>query len=125
MGRILIVDDDRLFRWAVRDILERTGYSVLEAGDRAGALALLAPDIELILLDGHLPDGLGLDLLLEIKGSRQNGCPVVMLTSHPTAGDRLEAERRGALAYHEKPADLDAIVALVESARTRVAKISR
>jgi DNA-binding NarL/FixJ family response regulator len=93
--KFLVVDDHALIRSAMRGLLLglQADADVLEAGDGAAALGLLAaqPDIDLVLLDLHLPDADGLALLATV-GERHPGVAVVMLS-----GDKDQATIRRAL----------------------------
>ena len=62
--RVLIVDDEKLIRWSVREALGAEGFEVLEAENAATArVALDTQDLALALFDLRLPDGNGMDLL--------------------------------------------------------------
>jgi two-component system C4-dicarboxylate transport response regulator DctD len=67
---IFIVDDDALLRLSLWDRFDREGYDIVEAGSCAEATAL-TQDVDLVLLDFHLPDGDGLSVLRHIKKSRR------------------------------------------------------
>jgi two-component system, NtrC family, response regulator AtoC len=79
--RILIVDDEKLIRWTLRQKLSEWGYEAGEAETGAAGLKLVLdgpPD--LVLLDMKLPDGRGTDFLEEIRKSWPE-LPVIMITA--------------------------------------------
>ncbi len=111
--RILVVDDEWLFGWALEKHLERGGYRVLRAGTGREALDRVEEDIQLVLLDVELPDANGLDLIAEIKG-RCPACQIILMTAHVKPGAGEEAVRRGAYGLVEKPLDLQGLVGMVD-----------
>jgi DNA-binding response OmpR family regulator len=75
--RILLVDDNAPFRWTMAALLEDVGHSVSEASSLTEARAALAGAVfELALLDVNLGDGLGTDLIDEVR----RACPNVRVT---------------------------------------------
>ena len=79
---LLIVDDEKLIRWSLRERLTREGFGIVEAADGASALAALERDPpDLVLLDLRLPDTDGLSVLKGIQ-NRQPDLPVIILTAY-------------------------------------------
>jgi DNA-binding NtrC family response regulator len=63
-ANVLVVDDEDLVRWSLKERLARDGHAVSEAATVAGALEKIGTDIDLVLLDFRLlPDGDGLTVL--------------------------------------------------------------
>ena len=66
-ANILVVDDESLIRWSLKERLEAEGHDVIEAETAAETFRQSMPDIDLVLLDFKLPDGDGLEVLRQIK----------------------------------------------------------
>ena len=115
MITILVVDDEPLIRWAVREGLEGAGYSVVEAGSAREALASLDGGVDVALLDLKLPDSDDLTLLLRVRAAAPR-CRVIMMTAHGTPEILAEAMRAGAFGTVAKPFDLGRVVNLVREA---------
>lgn len=112
-ARILVVDDEWLFGWALGKNLERNGYRVLRVMNGRDALDALELDIQLVLLDVELPDANGMDLIAEIK-KQHPSCQVLLMTANVKPGAGEEAVRRGACGLVEKPLELEALVGMVD-----------
>lgn len=99
---VLVLEDDGLLRRQLVAYLERAGADVTGVGDVAGARAALGSMVfDLALLDVHLPDGLGTDLLKEDRFGPNTS--VVVMTAEGGVSGAVEAMRLGALDYLTKP----------------------
>ena len=112
---LLIVDDEELVRWSLRERLRKDGYTVLESGTVASAMEKLTPAVDLVLLDQRLPDGDGLTLLQQIKESSPDTL-VILMTAFSTVENAVAAMKHGAYHYLNKPFNLDDVSAVVEKA---------
>ena len=103
--KILLVDDHPLFREGLAELLKALDAEVqpLQAGDANAAMRQikLHSDIDLVLLDLHMPGRTGLDLLGELK-TELPSVPVVVLSSDETRHSVLDALDKGAVGYIPK-----------------------
>ena len=114
-GKILIVDDEAELRAMLKSILE-DDYIVTQAEDGAAlrkCFLLDAPDV--ILLDLKLPDANGLDLLPEIKKTWPD-TEVIVLTGEATFEAAVQATKRGAYHFINKPFDTQALQVTIDRA---------
>ncbi|MBI4264361.1 MAG: sigma-54-dependent Fis family transcriptional regulator [Acidobacteria bacterium] len=113
---VLIVDDEDLVRWSLRERLARDGYTITETHTAAGAVEQVAAGgVDLVLLDFRLPDGDGLSVLRRIKELSPDTL-VILMTAYSTIQNAVEAMRLGAYHYVNKPFNLDEVALSVEKA---------
>lgn len=117
--RILLIEDEPRLGQAVREHVAAMGHAVdhvLRLDDAEAALR--GVDYGLVLLDLHLPDGRGLDLLKSLRSSGDKR-PVIILTARDQIRDRIEGLNAGADDYLVKPFDLDELNARVAAVARR------
>jgi DNA-binding NtrC family response regulator len=114
-GTILVVDDEKLVRWSLRERLVQDGFRVVEAEDGARAQELFREGVDLALLDFRLPDTDGLKLLEAFKGIDPD-VPVLIVTAHATVDNAVDAMRKGAFDYVTKPFNLEEMCVKVAKA---------
>jgi DNA-binding NtrC family response regulator len=114
-GKILIVDDEAELRMLLKSLLE-TDFSVTEADSGASLQKCFTQDTpDVILLDLKLPDANGLDLLPIIKKSWPD-TEVIVLTGEATFEAAVQATKRGAYHFINKPFDTQALLVTIDRA---------
>jgi len=118
--RVLIVDDERNIRAALRDILEDEGYEVSEAGDgETGLRKMEAENADIVLLDVKLPGRDGVAILGDLK-SQWPHTEVIMISGHSDIETAVEALRAGAYDFLEKPLSLPKVRLVVDHAAEKL-----
>src|ERR1700743_489358 len=113
--KVLVVDDEPPIRKLLRMGLSTQGYEILEASNGKAALEFLAQNPALIFLDLGLPDIQGHELLRMIRG-RNDGVPIVVLSSRGDEAGKVEALDLGADDYLTKPFGMDELLARLRAA---------
>jgi two-component system, NtrC family, response regulator AtoC len=103
MARVLIVDDEEGIREFLTEVLETAGHAVTTASTGPQALdAVSKVSFDLLLCDLKLPGLDGLEVLQQVKALDCN-VEVVMVTAHGTVATAVEAMKRGAFDFIQKP----------------------
>lgn len=115
MATILIIDDERPIRNSLRDILEYEDYKVMDVESGAKGLDLLKKgNIDLVLCDIKMNNMDGMEVLAEAQ--KLSDCPIIMISGHSTIETAVEAARKGAFDFLEKPLDLNRLLITVRNA---------
>jgi DNA-binding NtrC family response regulator len=112
----MIVDDERLVRWSLRQKCEEWGYHVIEAESGEPGLKLAqreSPD--LVLLDVRMPDLSGIEVLDQLK-KNGDARAVIMITADPQLDDVKAALKLGAYDFVGKPVDFDELHITIKNA---------
>lgn len=118
MAKILVVDDERSIRNTLKEILEFEGYEVHLAEDgQQGVSMALAEDFDLIYSDVKMPEMDGLDLLKAIRDKVK--VPIVLISGHGNIETAVEAIKKGAWDFIEKPVDLNRLLVTTKNALER------
>lgn len=113
MAKILIIDDERAIRNSLKDILELEGYTVAVAEDGVqGIQAAEKQPFDLIYTDIKMPGMDGIEVLEKLHGT----CPIVMISGHGTIETAVEAIKKGAFDFIEKPFDLNRLLVTTRNA---------
>jgi len=118
MARILIIDDERAIRNALREILEYENYQVDDAEDGPSGIELVGKEsYDVILCDIKMPKMDGIEVLENIQ--KTTDAPVVMISGHGTIETAVEAIKKGAYDYIAKPLDLNRLLVSIRNALER------
>ena len=119
MAGILIIEDEAILAIELRRYLEAAGHEVRVAGRGDEALEAARNDSpDLVLLDLRLPDASGLAVLEQLR-AQDSELPVILMTAYGSVRDAVEAMRRGAYDYMQKPLDLDEVSLLIDRVLSR------
>ncbi len=114
--KILIIEDEKLIRWSLAELLTKEGYQVFSAEEGNSALKLMDEEsFDLILLDNKLPDIEGMDILrLIIKDYAD--IPIIIMTAYGSVDQAVEAIKSGAYDYLNKPLNFDELLITIQKA---------
>jgi two-component system KDP operon response regulator KdpE len=113
--KLLVVDDEPPIRKLLRMGLSTQGFDILEAPNGKAALQLVEQSPDLIILDLGLPDIEGHELLRMIRG-RNEGVPIVVLSSRGDEAGKVLALELGADDYITKPFGMNELIARIRTA---------
>jgi len=109
MAKILIIDDERMIRRTMKDVLEYEKYDVFEAEDGILGLEMIKNNkFDLVFCDIKMPGMDGIEVLE--KSLEISDAPIVMISGHGTIDTAIEAIKKGAFDYLAKPLDLNRIL---------------
>ena len=123
MGKILIVDDERAIRRALREILEFEEFEVDEAENGKEGLDKAKLDTyDIIFCDIKMPEMDGMEVLDGIQKAKIDS-PVIMISGHGNIDTAVQAIKKGAFDFIEKPLDLNRILVTIRNARDKTVLI--
>src|SRR3972149_8304432 len=115
--KILVVDDESLIRYSLKSFIEGEGFIAITADSALNALKCIEEaNPHIVILDINLPDSNGLALLKTIKETNPR-IIVIMITGCADVQSTVEAMKRGALDYLEKPIDFDKLKAILDTTK--------
>ena len=116
MAAVLIIDDEKNIRLTLREILEFEGFEVDEAADGAAGLEMLGKKkYDVALCDVKMPKADGLEVLTKAADMRLE-TQFIMISGHGTIDTAVEATRKGAYDFIEKPPDLNRLLVSIRNA---------
>lgn len=119
MEKILIVDDEVDICYFLSRNLNKKNFEASYVNSlREAREAISEKNPAILLLDNHLPDGLGMDFASEIKKEYPD-LKIVMITAHDTPTDRLNAEKNGIDCFLSKPFMMSEVFKAIEQIQTQ------
>ncbi|MBK9565474.1 MAG: sigma-54 dependent transcriptional regulator [Saprospiraceae bacterium] len=116
MAKILIVDDDKSIRKTLKDILEFEKYVVDEAVDGLDCIVKIKQQsYDVIILDVKMPRMDGMEAIEKIQNLTPD-TPVVMISGHGNIDTAVEAVKKGAFDFIQKPPDLNRLLITLRNA---------
>ena len=123
MGRILIIDDERAIRRALREILEFEEFEVDEAENgKQGLDKAKSETYDIIFCDIKMPELDGMEVLEGLKNAKID-IPVIMISGHGNVETAVQAIKKGAFDFIEKPLDLNRILVTLRNANDKTVLI--
>ncbi len=116
MNKVLIVDDERAVRFALAEVLKKSGFLPLEAANGAQAVEMVKqqpPDA--VLLDVAMPGLNGIETLEELK-KLASDLPVIIITGHGDITTAVQAIKLGAYDFLTKPPQVDRLIVTIRRA---------
>ncbi|HQR42772.1 MAG TPA: sigma-54 dependent transcriptional regulator, partial [Gemmatales bacterium] len=111
---ILLIDDDHVLRDSVARNLTKLGYHVHACATvKEGLDILQEKDVACAIVDHYMPEQTGMDFLTQIQ-QRGHDCAVVMMSGHGTIPLAVEAMKKGAIDFLQKPVRLAELQAVLE-----------
>lgn len=115
MSRILIIDDEPAIRRAMKGILENEGYTITEAASALEALPMLTDNVfDAIFCDIKMPQMDGIEFLE--KAQTVTDAPIIIISGHGTIDIAVDAIKKGAYDFIEKPMDLNRMLITLRNA---------
>ncbi|MFK7784458.1 MAG: sigma-54-dependent transcriptional regulator [Crocinitomicaceae bacterium] len=123
MSKILIIDDERAIRRALREILEFEEFEVDEAENgREGLDKAKADNYDIIFCDIKMPELDGMEVLDGLLKAKVDS-PVIMISGHGNIETAVQAIKKGAFDFIEKPLDLNRILVTIRNAKDKTVLI--
>jgi two-component system, NtrC family, nitrogen regulation response regulator NtrX len=116
MAKILVIDDERSIRNTLKEVLEYEKHQIDLSPDGVGGLELYrSNDYDVVLLDIKMPGMDGIEVLEKIMAEPKD-VPVIMISGHGNIDTAVEAIKKGAFDFIEKPLDLNRLLITIRNA---------
>lgn len=125
MSRILVIDDERAIRNTLKEVLEYEKHEVDLAEDGSTGLGMIAENsYDIVLCDIKMAKMDGIEVLTKIEEASPN-IPVIMISGHGNIDTAVEAIKKGAYDFLEKPLDLNRLLITIRNALDKSTLISQ
>ncbi len=119
MGKILVIDDQKSIRNTLKEILEYESYEVEVAENGEEGIEIFSKEkFDLILCDIKMPNMDGMEVL-DIITEKDSDIPVIMISGHGNIDTAVEAIKKGAYDFIEKPLDLNRLLVTIKNAQEK------
>jgi two-component system, NtrC family, nitrogen regulation response regulator NtrX len=116
MANILVIDDERSIRNTLKEVLEYENHTIELSSDGEEGLELFArKEFDVVLLDIKMPKMDGLEVLSRIM-EKSHEIPVIMISGHGNIDTAVDAIKKGAYDFIEKPLDLNRLLITIRNA---------
>jgi len=125
MPKILVIDDERAIRNTLKEVLEYESHEVDVAEDGPTGIALFeSTGYDIVLCDIKMPKMDGIEVLQRINEINSD-TPVVMISGHGNIDTAVDAIKKGAFDFLEKPVDLNRVLITIKNALDRSTLITQ
>jgi DNA-binding NtrC family response regulator len=119
MPKILIIDDEKIIRDTLKEILEYEKYQIFEAGDGEEGIKMIEnQDFDLVLCDVKMPKKDGIEVLDRVN-TMEKQPQFIMISAHGSIETAVEATKKGAFDFIPKPPELNRLLLTVRNALDR------
>lgn len=123
MSKILVIDDEKAIRNTLKEILEFESHSVDLAEDGVAGVEMFANSgYDIVLCDIKMPQMDGIEVLDKLQ-EQSNDTPVIMISGHGNIDTAVEAIKKGAYDFIEKPLDLNRLLITIRNATDKTTLI--
>ncbi|HPF02977.1 MAG TPA: sigma-54 dependent transcriptional regulator [Bacteroidales bacterium] len=125
MSKILVIDDEKAIRNTLKDVLEYEKHEVDVAEDGPSGIELFSNNTyDIVLCDIKMQKMDGIEVLQQITGI-STSVPVIMISGHGNIDTAVEAIKKGAFDFLEKPLDLNRLLITIRNAMDKSSLISQ
>ena len=119
MSKILIIDDEKAIRKTLSEILSFEGYEIEEAADGEEALKMFkSKTYDVVLCDIKMPKVDGMEFLQQ-AAEHNADTPIIMISGHGNIETAVEAVKKGAYDFIQKPPDLNRLLITIRNAKEK------